>query len=509
MFGRNNNRNNNEYNSREEYNRNIIDSTAEEVHEESMSGQDSAAGKTAFSRKDGKKRFQNGMKRHMNAYARAACCALIVGAISGSMIVGSFAIGNNTFGSGNSNTVTTTAALNTSANTSSGSSSSDSSGGSYTVSQIASKCTSSVVAITNKSVTETQNMFGQTTSEDSESAGSGVIIAKTSKQLLIATNYHVIEDAESLTVCFNDSKNQVYKATVKGTDESNDLAVIAVNISDMSKTALNSITVATIGDSTQSKVGDQVVAIGNALGSGQSVTSGYISAMNRSVTTSDGTTAKLIQTDAAINPGNSGGALFNMKGELIGINSAKYSDTSVEGMGFAIPMSKAEKILNKLMNETSRTKLTSGYGYLGIYGQDVDSSTSEAYNIPSGVYVSGVIQDSAAEKAGIQKGDIITKFDGSSVSSMSELSGKLQYYKAGEKVKVTLKRSSNGKYTTKTVTVTLDKSESSSTSSSSGSSGSSSGNDSSQYSQEYGSQDGSGSGYGNGYGSYSYGNQMQ
>ncbi|MCI1655924.1 MAG: trypsin-like peptidase domain-containing protein [Lachnospiraceae bacterium] len=446
---------------------------------------------------------KTGPRKKLGFIGKSLCAAVIIGGISGGMVLGSFALGSNITSSASA--TTTSAALSTVSGSSGSTGSSESSGSSYSVSQIASKCTSSVVAITNKSVTETQNMFGQNTMSESESAGSGVIISQSGGKVYIVTNYHVIEDAETLTVCFNDSKKYVYKASVVGTDEENDLAVISVSTKSMSSAALKSITVATIGDSSKSSVGDQVVAIGNALGYGQSVTSGYISALNKEVTVSDsGTTQTLIQTDAAINPGNSGGALFNMQGELIGINSAKYSDTSVEGMGFAIPMSKAESIIKNLMKGNSNAKLTNGYGYLGIYGQDVDSSDSESYNIPQGVYVSQVLSGSAAETAGLQKGDVITGLGSKTITSMSQLQSALQYYKGGTKVKITYYRSSNGSYSKKTVSVTLGTASSSSSSSSSGNSSRSGSNsetygnseNSRDYSQYFGSGQGSSQNYG-------------
>ncbi len=395
-------------------------------------------------------------KKKIPKIVQSACYGLVIGAIAGGMVLGAFA-----YGSGKaSNIDTTEAKLTTASNTS------VSSGG-HSISDIAKKCTSSVVALTTKSVSETQDLFGQSYSSTSTGAGSGVIISKNNSELLIATNYHVIQGSSSITVCFNDSKKAVYKASVKGTDAANDLAVVAVKLKDISASILKSVTIASIGDSTKTEVGDGVVAIGNALGSGQSITSGVVSALNRKVTTgkssnnasgsSERTTQTLLQTDAAINPGNSGGALFNMKGELIGINTAKYSDTSVEGMGFAIPMSKASSILKKLMNRTSRTTLTKGYGYLGVNGSDVDSSTSNTYNIPAGVYVSEVMSGQAADRAGMKQGDIITKFADQSVSSLSELKSILQTYKAGEKVNVTIYRSNNGSYKSQVLSVTLGK----------------------------------------------------
>ena len=316
--------------------------------------------------------------------------------------MGSFAIGKNTVQT--SAAVETNAAkLSTAASNDNGTADDGSADGTeYTVSQISKQCKSSVVAITNQSIFEVQTMFG-TMQQESEGSGSGVIIGQNDTELLIATNYHVIESAEELTVCFNDSEDAVFKANVKGTAPDNDLAVIAINLSDISEDVLNSISSATIGDSDSLEVGDEVVAIGNALGLGQSVTSGVVSALEREVTIDD-STATLLQTDAAINPGNSGGALFNMKGELVGINSAKYASEQVEGMGFAIPMSKAQSIIEDLMNRETREKLTSDYGYLNISGQDVEETATQMYGIPQGAYVASTVEGGAAANAGIQEG---------------------------------------------------------------------------------------------------------
>ena len=394
--------------------------------------------------------------RHsMNVYAKVVCRAILFGAISGGMILGSFAIGKNSAKSVAAANLETNAAK---LSTNSGNKKTDASGstdGTYTVAEIASQCKSSVVAITNQSVQEVQTMFG-TMQQQSTGSGSGVIIGKNDTELLIATNNHVVSGAESLTVCFNDNKDAVFDAKIKGTDPNNDLAVIAIQLSDISEDVLNSISIATLGDSTQMEVGDQVVAIGNALGFGQSVTTGIISAVDREVTIDD-TTATLLQTDAAINPGNSGGALFNMKGEVIGINSAKYASDEVEGMGFAIPMSKAQSIIENLMNQETRDKLTSNYGFLNITGQDVSSEEAEKYNVPEGVYVSGTTDGGAAANAGIQRGDIITKLGNTTITTISQLKEELQYYKAGETVEVTIQRSSDGKgYQEQTLKVTLD-----------------------------------------------------
>ena len=414
-------------------------------------------------------------KRSMNLYAKVICCAILFGAISGGMVLGSFMIGKNAVKTTASSTTLETNAAKLSTSSGSKNGSSSSSGDTYTVAQIAEQCKSSVVAITNQSVQEVQTMFG-TMQQQSTGSGSGVIIGKNDTELLIATNNHVVSGAESLTVCFNDDKDAVFDAKIKGTDADNDLAVIAIKLSDISEDVLNSISVATLGDSTQMEVGDQVVAIGNALGFGQSVTSGVISALDREVTIDD-TTATLMQTDAAINPGNSGGALFNMKGEVIGINSAKYASDQVEGMGFAIPMAKAQGIIENLMNQETRDKLTSDYGFLNITGQDVSSDVAEMYGIPESVYVSGTTDGGAAANAGIQKGDIITKLGNTTITSISQLKEELQYYKAGETVEITLQRNTDNKgYQEQTVKVTLDNaSEQSNTTSQSDSSQSQSG----------------------------------
>ena len=322
------------------------------------------------------------------------------------------------------------------------------------VSAIAEAAMPSLVAITNKSVQEMQSMFGQTQAYESESSGSGIIIGKTDTELLMVTNNHVVSGAQDLSVGFVDES--VAEAAVKGTDADHDIAVIAVKLSDLSEDTLSAIRVIEIGSSSNLEVGEQVVAIGNALGYGQSVTTGIVSAMNREVTI-DNTTNTLIQTDAAINPGNSGGALLNMSGQLVGINSAKYSDTSVEGMGYAIPVDDVVDIIENLMNRQVRTeKAAEGErGFLGISGQDVTSEVSQAYDMPKGVYITSVETGSAAEQVGLQKGDIITKFDGTSVSALADLKEQLAYYKTGEQVEITYSTRENGQYAEKTATVTL------------------------------------------------------
>ena len=326
--------------------------------------------------------------------------------------------------------------------------------GSSSVAAIADAAMPSLVAITNQSVQEMMNWFGQSQAYESQSSGSGIIIGQTDTELLIVTNNHVVDGAQTLSVGFIDET--AAKAQVKGTDAEHDIAVISVNLSDLSTDTLSQIKVIQVGSSADLQVGEQVVAIGNALGYGQSVTTGIVSALNRPVTI-DGVTNTLIQTDAAINPGNSGGELLNMSGQLVGINSAKYSDTTVEGMGYAIPVDDVTDIIESLMNRTARTqKAPEGQqGFLGITGQDVTSEISEAYGMPKGVYITSVEEGSAAEKAGLQKGDIITKFDGTSVSSLSGLQELISYYSSGETVELTYSAVSDGQYTEQTAEVTL------------------------------------------------------
>lgn len=328
--------------------------------------------------------------------------------------------------------------------------------GSMTVSQIAQNVMPSIVSITNSSVSEVRSFFGKREYE-AVSCGSGIVIGQNDTELLIATNNHVVADANALSVCFGDSEDSVYEAQIKGTKADNDLAIISVKLADMDQTVLSGVKAATIGNSDELSVGEQVVAIGNALGYGQSVTTGIVSALNREVTI-ENLSAELIQTDAAINPGNSGGALLNMKGELIGINSAKFASSEVEGMGYAIPINTAQPILEELMMRETRDKLeVSESGFLGINCQNVDSEVSEMYDIPKGVYVLSVTEDGAAAKAGIKKGDIITNFDGVTITSREELKNTLLYYAPGETVEVTIKRSNNGAYEESKVSVTLDR----------------------------------------------------
>ena len=330
---------------------------------------------------------------------------------------------------------------------------SSSSTGTSDVATIAKNAMPSIVSITNMSVQEVQSFFGGTQQQESTSVGSGIIIGQTDSELLILTNNHVVEGNEKLTVSFVD--NESVEANVKGTDSTKDLAVVAVKISDVKDSTMDEIAVATMGDSSKLEVGEQVVAIGNALGYGQSVTSGIVSATERTLDGYEGGT--LIQTDAAINPGNSGGALLNSNGEVIGINTAKVATDSVEGMGYAIPISDASDTIQNLMNQETKTKVSEAeQGYLGIQGVDVSDESAKMYNMPTGVYISDVVKNGGAQQAGLTKGSVITGLEGPTISDMNSLKEQLQYYRVGDKVKVTVQvPGNNGEYTEKTVEVTL------------------------------------------------------
>ena len=322
------------------------------------------------------------------------------------------------------------------------------------VSAVAEEVMPSIVAITNMGTTVYQSFFGSQ-SYQTQSAGSGIIVGKEDKYLYIASNNHVVADADTLTVQFCD--NSTVSAELTGTDPADDLAVVQVELASIAEDTLKTIKVATIGDSDKVKVGEPTIAIGNALGYGQSVTTGIVSALGRTVSTSDSTTGQtvtntnLIQTDAAINPGNSGGALLNAAGEVIGINSVKYSETSVEGIGYAIPMADAFPIIQSLISHDELPQ----NAYLGIVGQDVSSNVSSVYNMPRGVYISQVVEGSAAEKGGLRQGDIITELDGKSMTSMSVLKAYLAGLKEGDKVTLTYSRMGDGGYTEQSVEITL------------------------------------------------------
>lgn len=394
-------------------------------------------------RKNGSKNNKNGMGKKA---AKLVASAAVFGLVAGACFVGVSVAKDKLYPSTADRIETTSGTTSAKSETSSSGSSSSSSN----VASVVNEVMPSVVSIT--STIQSSNYYGFGTQE-SEGAGSGFIVAKTKDNLMIATNNHVVSDATSLTVGFADDTTA--KATVVGTDSSADLAVISVKIKDIKDSTASKIKVATLGSSDDLKVGEEVVAIGNALGYGQSVTTGVVSAKNREVSLTDGT-MNLLQTDAAINPGNSGGVLINMDGQVVGINNAKLEDTSVEGMGYAIPITTAKTILTDLMNANSVS--TKDAAFLGVVGRDINESYSSALGIPSGIYVSQVVSGSPAEKAGISAGDVITKFEGNNVSTMSGLKEKLALKKANTKVKITFKRANqSGTYEEKTVTVTLGK----------------------------------------------------
>ena len=346
--------------------------------------------------------------------------------------------------------------------------------GSLDVSEIVSEALPSIVSITTKSVQEVQNYFGmygmygyapQQQEQEVEGSGSGIIVGKNDDELLIATNYHVVEGADTLSVAFTDGN--AVEASVKGFDEERDLAVVSVSLDDVEDDTMDAVSIANIGSSDDLKVGEQVVAIGNALGYGQSVTTGIVSAKNRRMdsdnnTVTDGSDdssdgVNLIQIDAAINPGNSGGALLNMEGEVVGINSAKLASTEVEGMGYAIAISDVTDILQNLMNETSRDKLDdSEHGVLGIKGSSVSSEAVQMYGIPAGVFVKEVTEGGAADKAGLKANSVITEFNGKTVSSNNQLIEYLSYYEPDEEVELTVQVPHGTSYKEETVKVTLD-----------------------------------------------------
>lgn len=322
------------------------------------------------------------------------------------------------------------------------------------VSGIVEQAMPSIVSITNMSIQEVQNFFGQTQEQESESLGSGIIIQQSDTELLIATNNHVVEGADTLTVTFVDEEN--VEANIKGTDPSKDLAIVAVPLESIKDSTMETIAIATLGDSNEVQVGEPAIAIGNALGYGQSVTTGIISATNRQIDM-DGFDSELIQTDAAINPGNSGGALLNANGAVIGINTAKINSSVAEGMGYAIPISDASEVLTNLINRETRERVSDeARGYLGITGQDVSSDIGEAYNMPTGVYISEVTKGSGAEQAGLSRGSIITGMEGVTIDSMETLQDQLSYYAVGETVELTVQvPASGGEYEEQTVSVTL------------------------------------------------------
>lgn len=387
-------------------------------------------------------------KGYMKKVALVVGAAVLFGAVGGVTMQGTSYLTGKLLGKNTKSTVGTTKTVsNAKLTTSTSTVTSD-------VSDIVENTLPSIVSITNMSVQEVQNFFGGISQQESESAGSGIIISQNDSELLVVTNNHVVEGSDTLTVTFNDGNS--VEAQIKGTDSARDLAVVAVPLDKISDDTMNAIKVATLGDSDSLKVGEPAIAIGNALGYGQSVTTGIVSATGRTI---DGFDGEYIQTDAAINPGNSGGALLNANGEVIGINSAKINSSAVEGMGFAIPISDASDVIQNLMNKETRSKVSDEErGYLGIKGYDVSEEGAQMYNMPTGVYVKEVMSGGGAEKAGLTKGSIITGFEGNSISSMSSLQEQLQYYKAGEEVTLTVQiPDKNGEYTEKDIKVTLGK----------------------------------------------------
>ena len=440
-------------------------------------------------KKPRKKRDFSGNNGFGKKAATAVALAVIFGLVAGVVFQGVNIAADKYRGNDSSTTIgkteTVTGTEDSTADSSSDSSVKDIVAESGTVAGVAQATMSSVVAITSVSVQEIPSFFGYGTRQyQSAGSGSGIIVGENDSELLIATNNHVVSGATTLTVCFAGSDvvgaeeetqamasgdgigfgsdgdvdvDNAVSAKIKGTDEENDLAVVAVEKSDIPDETMDEIKIAQLGSSDNLVVGEQVVAIGNALGYGQSVTSGWVSALNRSISTEDGEASGLIQTDAAINPGNSGGALLNMNGEVIGINAAKYADSQVEGMGYAIPISKAEPILEELMNRETRDKVedSSKVGYMGVKAADLTTEAIQMYNMPAGAFLTEVTEGGAADNAGIKKGDIIVKLDGQKVSGKDDLIDKLQYYEAGETIEVVISRANSGEYKEQTVEVTL------------------------------------------------------
>lgn len=395
-------------------------------------------------------------KGYMKKVALVVGAAVLFGAVGGVTMQGTSYLTGKLLGKNTKSTVGTTKTVsNAKLTTSTSTVTSD-------VSDIVENTLPSIVSITNMSVQEVQNFFGGISQQESESAGSGIIISQNDSELLVVTNNHVVEGSDTLTVTFNDGNS--VEAQIKGTDSARDLAVVAVPLDKISDDTMNAIKVATLGDSDSLKVGEPAIAIGNALGYGQSVTTGVISALNRSVSETNEQTgettesdAKLIQTDAAINPGNSGGALVNASGEVIGINSSKLVGDSVEGVGYAIPISDVSDLIQNLMNQATKTKVAEkDQGAIGIKGMSVPAEYSKQLNMPEGVYVSEITKGGGAEADGMTKGSVITAIDGTTVSSMDDLQEQLQYYAKGDKVSLTIQiPQSNGEYEEKTVEVTL------------------------------------------------------
>lgn len=390
-------------------------------------------------------------KRKMTLVGKVAGLAVLFGVVGGLTFQGVNYISGRVFGTGNGNLQDSAQVQTVQTQEASGEELQGSD-----ITQIASNSMPFVVSIQNMSVQQVQDFFGGIREQTQTSAGSGIIVGQNDTELMIVTNNHVVEGSTTLTVTFNDETS--VEASVKGTDSTKDLAVVAVSLHDISDETKNGIKVAVLGNSDKLQVGEEVIAIGNALGYGQSVTNGIVSAKDREIEM-EGFDSKLIQTNAAINPGNSGGALLNIRGEVIGINTVKVNDSAVEGMGYAIPISDVTDIITNLMNKETRTQVPEAQrGYIGIEGTDVDSQSAEQFGMPEGVYVSRVMENGGAEKAGITKGCIITGIEGSGINNMESLQEQLSYYRIGETVKLTVQfPSGQGEYEEKELDVTLTK----------------------------------------------------
>ncbi|WP_444147056.1 S1C family serine protease [Blautia stercoris] len=475
------------------------ESTKEEWYQEAQQEQKQQQSYNAyqFTAPESKKPNRSGKKLNGQGrkFGTVVATAVVFGLVASAVFQGTNYVGSKLNPQGKKSVqVQSTQTISQNKSSDSEESVSGSTEGTSSVSQVAKNAMPSIVSIVGVSVQEIPQIyqyFGYGQQQETQSSGSGIIVGQNDTELLIATNNHVVSGTNSLTVCFtnqdgsavtgngdvektsaegesgstnqdgqdsslDDVQSGAVSAQIKGTDADNDLAVISVKLEDIPEDVLSEIKVATIGDSDSLQMGEQVVAIGNALGYGQSVTSGYVSALNRQVS-SDDTDGTFIQTDAAINPGNSGGALLNMKGELIGINSAKIASDEVEGMGFAIPISKAEPILDEMMNQETRYKVEDEdkAAYIGITCENVTSDVNQMYGIPQGVYVDTVVEGGPAEKAGIKKGDVITKIDGTAIDAYKDLVDRLEYYEAGETVELEVYRAQDGEYNAQKISVTL------------------------------------------------------
>ena len=472
------------------------ESTKEEWYQEAQKQQQSYNA-YQFTAPESKKPNRSGKKLNGQGrkFGTVVATAVVFGLVASAVFQGTNYVGSKLNPQGKKSVqVQSTQTISQNKSSDSEESVSGSTEGTSSVSQVAQNAMPSIVSIVGVSVQEIPQIyqyFGYGQQQETQSSGSGIIVGQNDTELLIATNNHVVSGTNSLTVCFtnqdgsavtgngdvektsaegesgstnqdgqdsslDDVQSGAVSAQIKGTDADNDLAVISVKLEDIPEDVLSEIKVATIGDSDSLQMGEQVVAIGNALGYGQSVTSGYVSALNRQVS-SDDTDGTFIQTDAAINPGNSGGALLNMKGELIGINSAKIASDEVEGMGFAIPISKAEPILDEMMNQKTRYKVEDEdkAAYIGITCENVTSDVNQMYGIPQGVYVDTVVEGGPAEEAGIKKGDVITKIDGTAIDAYKDLVDRLEYYEAGETVELEVYRAQDGEYNAQKISVTL------------------------------------------------------